>query len=379
MSRVVICGFICNNDVALSELLLRYGIDVKIIRPISKRIDNFASFSGKLDRLTPDKISYVASSLEFVKEIIFEKCFISISGAANGMISPWWDLVYKLPGMPKIINLTSGSDITEFARENNLNGRRYRKLIRNSFHNYISPYPEAIKTIQQLKVPNYTIMRCPYYLMEKWNGQQFSIDGPIHFFHASNLDWGVTDDNPKRNSTKGNDKFIKAMARAIQNGMNLKCTMLDRGPDRKEAKKLIASLGVSEYFTFLPSLTQGELQESLLKADIVVDQFDVGFAGGIAYEAMALAKPVMVYINEECWPLVYNDKPPVLNCYTEQNIYDVIVKWNNRGALQKLGESAERWVRKYHNVHQADFSEFILRICIAAGFKWPQLDSNNQL
>ena len=104
----------------------------------------------------------------------------------------------------------------------------------------------------------------------------------------------------------------------------------------------------------------------------MVDQFDVGALGGIACEAMAQAKPVMIYIDKNYWPLVYDEEPPVINCHTEDEIYNAILEWADKKKLQDLSERAEKWVRKYHDVHTADFSEFILRVCLAAGLEWPR-------
>ncbi|WP_010304057.1 glycosyltransferase [Candidatus Odyssella thessalonicensis] len=380
MKKIIVCGPLCNNDVALSELLIRYGLNPIILRSTANKIDSFNHFAGSVKGLCEDNIIYVDSSLDFLKEVMNADLIISISGAAINFISPWWDLYYKLPCRPKIINLTTGSDITELAREKSFRGWRYRTFIKQTDHNYISPYPEAIKTLQQLGISNFSMMRCPYYLLGEYHIKSVkpTHSGALTFLHASNLDWGVTDNTPHRNSTKGNNKFINAFAKAVSQGMNIRCRILDRGPDRHIAKKLIHSLGVDEYFEFLPQLTQGELKYLIETSDIIVDQFDVGFAGGITYEAMAQAKPVMLYIDKDCWPLVYDEAPPIINCQTENEIYQAILEWTDREKLQNLGNRAERWVRRYHDVHTADFSEFILRICLAADIEWPQKDLAKQ-
>ena len=52
--------------------------------------------------------------------------------------------------------------------------------------------------------------------------------------------------------------------------------------------------------------------------------------------------------------------------------------YKDKKKLKDLGEKAEKWVRKYHDVHTADFSEFILRVCLAAGLEWPRKDLAEQ-
>ena len=55
----------------------------------------------------------------------------------------------------------------------------------------------------------------------------------------SNIDFGVNDSGLKRNSTKGNDKFIKAFIKAYKKNKNIKCLILNRGPDKDVAKEYI--------------------------------------------------------------------------------------------------------------------------------------------
>ena len=49
------------------------------------------------------------------------------------------------------------------------------------------------------------------------------------FFMASHLDWGVVDNAAGRNSTKRNDRFIKAFARYVSERGRGHAVILDRG------------------------------------------------------------------------------------------------------------------------------------------------------
>jgi len=77
--------------------------------------------------------------------------------------------------------------------------------------------------------------------------------------------------------------------------------------------------------------------------------FDVGGLGGIAVEAMSMAKPVMIYIEENCQKILYPELSPVLNCHTEDEIYEQIMKCVDRTFLEGLGKKASQWVHRYHN------------------------------
>lgn len=276
--------------------------------------------------------------------------------------------------------ITQGSDITEYINGNSLYAKFYKYFLKKSVFNLFSPYKHALYNLHKHHIYNVFFACHPHKL--PICSQENIEDSPfkkLTLFHCSNLDWGETDNKQGRNSTKGNDRFLRAFHRAVTSGLtNIHCYILDRGPDKELVKKYITENNLEEYFTWHKSMKRDELHNFINKVDIVVDQFDVGGLGGIACEAMAQAKPVMIYIDENCWPLVYNEEPPVINCHTEDEIYNAILEWSDKKKLKNLGEKAEKWVRKYHDVHTADFSEFILRVCLAAGLEWPRKDLAKQ-
>jgi glycosyltransferase involved in cell wall biosynthesis len=64
---------------------------------------------------------------------------------------------------------------------------------------------------------------------------------------------------------------------------------------------------------------------------------------------MSTGKPVMIYIERNCARLIYPDDPPILNCHSEEEIYEQIMKCADRQFLERLGKEAREWVYKYHN------------------------------
>ena len=62
-----------------------------------------------------------------------------------------------------------------------------------------------------------------------------------------------------------------------------------------------------------------------------------------------MKKPVMIYVDENCSKILYSDPPPILNCHTEEEIFQQIMKCSDRVFLQTLGKQAMEWVYKYHH------------------------------
>ena len=78
----------------------------------------------------------------------------------------------------------------------------------------------------------------------------------IRLFHGSNFDWNYTDFGLRRNSIKGNDKFIRAFVRAVRAGYDLELTALDRGPDRAVARAMFEHAGVVDRVSWKSHLSR---------------------------------------------------------------------------------------------------------------------------
>ncbi|MBN2374458.1 glycosyltransferase family 4 protein [bacterium] len=179
--------------------------------------------------------------------------------------------------------------------------------------------------------------------------REYSSDSKTLFFMASHLDWGVVDNANGRKSTKGNDRFIKAFARYLKDNGNAHAFILDRGPDKMIARQLVSQMGISSCVTFLPEMQKDELIKHFRLADVVVDQFDVGAFGTTALEAMSCAKPVMIYIKNQCADKCYPERAPILNAQTEDEIYVQIKLASNRTYREEIGQKAREWIMKYHD------------------------------
>ena len=353
---ILIIGDLAGNDIILAEQFSSKGLKCCVLRRGDKKnsLNKITPLPNYHKYFHPEEIIYYNSKFEFKKYLKQSCLIISFTGSVISGLGPFLWLLRKILFLPPIINITTGSDITELAVEKSINGFFYRQYLKSSSLNCCVSYPHALKNIVRLKVENVIFLPWPFNLIPQDKSSiklpNPVIDNhPISFFHPSNLDWKFNDSGEFRNSSKGNDRFIKAFARAIHNGLNAQCVILDRGPDKDIAKTLISELNVEDKFIWKTHLSREELFKEYQNCDVVVDQFDVGGFGGMAIEAMSLGKPLLMYCNENCMKLVYNEFPPVLNCYTDDEIFQKIMSCEDRNYLFKIGVDTLKWVNKYHN------------------------------
>ena len=96
----------------------------------------------------------------------------------------------------------------------------------------------------------------------------------------------------------------------------------------------------------VPNLEAKEIYE---EADIIADQFIIGFHGYFALEGMALGKPVLCYIREEEY-LIDPEECPIINCPAHSIETVLISLLKNPSSLHTLGRAGREYVEKYHSI-----------------------------
>ena len=120
---------------------------------------------------------------------------------------------------------------------------------------------------------------------------------PLNLFMMSNLDFGITDNKPGRNSIKATDNVFRALSLFVAAGGRAHLTAIDRGPDREVARRLVNELGLTGHVTFKAPLSEEERLRHLADADIVLDQFHLGAFGLGALEAMSMGRPLITFLH----------------------------------------------------------------------------------
>jgi glycosyltransferase involved in cell wall biosynthesis len=85
-------------------------------------------------------------------------------------------------------------------------------------------------------------------------------------------------------------------------------------------------------------------------ADIIFDQCLIGFHGYFALEAMAIGKPVMVFIRYPQKYLVNPHECPIVNTPVHELRSNILMLVKNRQLLRDLGEQGRRYIEKYYSL-----------------------------
>ncbi len=154
---------------------------------------------------------------------------------------------------------------------------------------------------------------------------------------------------------KGNDILLRGFADAIDQGVDSRLVLLDRGgsPDQESARRLIHELGMFDLVEWLSSGTSAgftwrELADLYRSADLVVDEFG-GWYGLIALEGASCGKSVLNHVSADAMASMYPDGHPFLQARTAQDVRDVITMLTDPDRRAVIGSASREWVLEHHD------------------------------
>ena len=346
---VLLFGDLRSHDLTFGEFVCRRGLSVCVARLRERTADCSKLEEKGFKVLTSNNIVTVDSPGQLVQLARKAKMVVTFTGSF-GMFLKWRWPLRKVLGIPPVVNIPTGSDFSELLDESSKVGWFYRYFVGTCDLNFGWTYPNILKNIVRHRIKNLAFMRYPYWLpvvpREDKSNQRLH---RLRYFHPSHLDFRITDPGAHRNSSKGNDRFLRAFVRALKDGLDAECVILDRGSDRQIARQMVQASGCAERFIWKEQPAREQLFREMSLADVVVDQFDVGGLGQIAIEAMAIGRPVMIYLHEGCSNIIYAKRPPVISARTEDEIYHQIMTHVDREGLRRVGSAAREWVYANHS------------------------------
>lgn len=374
-TRVAVLGTLCSLDLLLTELLVRQGVDATALRPASAAsIDS--RDAEQFPSVTPDRVQTYRSGLDLLRRLRrydFAFTYTAQLGFDAGRLRRTYPVLQRL-GWPAYAAVCSGSDIMERAIESGAGGRIQRATMRAAAVNVVPNYPVALSNAARLRLPNVAVLPLMQSALTPSElralprgGPSFRRDGDdLLLLHPSHLDWNETDGRPGRVSTKGNDRFFRALAVAIERiRRRVRVIVLDRGADRGAARRLVGELGLEDVVTWHEPLTRARLFDAIRDVDLVVDQFDVGGLGMTSWEAMALGTPVLMHLDARLDRLVHDEPTPVLAATTTEEIAAQLERAADPRELAEARARVAAWVERHHAAEY--LPQYLLYAALATG------------
>ena len=173
---------------------------------------------------------------------------------------------------------------------------------------------------------------------------------PLIFFCPSRHEWSNGSDS------KRSDRVIRAFGRYVREaepaGLPAAALVLTEwGTDVRASKQLCRELGIEGRVVWRHPMHKMRLLEYYRAADIVLDQFHdaVGSFGTVTVEAMACARPVIMYFNPQVHEWCLEENPPIQSALTTPEIYGRLVALAGSAERRAaVGAQSRAWVERWH-------------------------------
>ena len=193
-------------------------------------------------------------------------------------------------------------------------------------------------------------------------------------FHPSRLMVNRAPHYVETGQWKGNDRLVEGFARFVASarGANPALVLIERGSpaDVREVKTLIERLGIGTHVIWLRGphpygFDRGELLPFYSIADVVADEFGIGWFGSVVVEGLAMGKPVLCYLDDRVMKQLY-PWHPVLTPRSPHEIAACLLElWRDPGERRNRGERGRQWAVEFHSFEGAS-ARYVLQVQQAA-------------
>lgn len=132
----------------------------------------------------------------------------------------------------------------------------------------------------------------------------------------------------------------------------------DVSPDVLTARKMIQELGIEKNVIWIKGdQRDGFARNELIKfysiADVVADDFGIGWFGAVVLEGLSVGKPVLSYVDEKVMSTLY-PWHPLLSNNTRQGNFNLLKQlYDNPDQRVELGIKGRKWIEQFHSKKSA--------------------------
>jgi glycosyltransferase involved in cell wall biosynthesis len=168
------------------------------------------------------------------------------------------------------------------------------------------------------------------------------------FSHVRHV-WGVR--SWPHPDLKGTDRLLRGIALFKQRnpGISVNLITFEYGTHVRESKALVAELRLGDSVHWFPKTLRKDLMCGVLGADVICAEFEYSWlSSGVVYEALAMAKPILGFRNDELYRGQYPSLYPIMNARSPERICARLEQYMSAPeAHRAMGERGLQWYRDH--------------------------------
>lgn len=261
-----------------------------------------------------------------------------------------------------------------------------RRGIRRATEIWTQPFSPFVDALERLQVEEARIK--PLYFPLILDSATFAFDGQARhtadegmrriaqerkfiLFHPSRL---MMNDHPHlkaKGQWKRNDLLLEGYAKflARTGAKDAALVLLDRSASTEieRAKAIIERLGIGEHVFWLKApralgFTRAEMIKLYSLADVVADDFGIGWFGSVVLEGLSISRPVISYVDEAVMDQLY-PWHPILSPRTADEVGNhLALLYTQPSYRSAVGQKGREWIEQFHAPQSAS-QLYVEQIC----------------
>jgi glycosyltransferase involved in cell wall biosynthesis len=252
-----------------------------------------------------------------------------------------------------------------------------RRGIRRATEIWVQPFAPYVNGLKPLDIEQGRML--PIYFPLIMNIEKFQLDEKASDRDDENIRQIVTNYNfvlfhPSRilikadpwlkavGEWKQNELLFHGFAKFLKQSQSEQSVLVmpdsDLSPDIALAKEIIKDLGIEKNVLWIkPPRPSGFTHDELIRfysiADVVADDFGIGWFGSIALEALSMSRPLISYIDEQVMQCLY-PWHPILSAKSPDAIAKHLMDlYTNAEYRRKVGSQGRQWIEEFHSAQNA--------------------------
>ena len=125
-------------------------------------------------------------------------------------------------------------------------------------------------------------------------------------------------------------------------------------PDIERAKAIVKELSIEKNVLWIKGgnpegFTRHELVKFYSIADVVADDFGIGWFGSVVLEGLSVGKPVLSYVDEKVMSILY-PWHPLLSSNTRKGNFELLRQlYTDKEFRDKQGMLGKEWIEMFHS------------------------------
>lgn len=149
---------------------------------------------------------------------------------------------------------------------------------------------------------------------------------------------------------KGAQVAIEGFARFAAREPRARLIALGWGTDKASTLARLSELGLADRVLLLPIAGKRRLARYLRAADVLIEQFALGYYGASGLEAMASGLPVVMRVERDQYEALAQSPPPVLDAATGEDVCaQLLLLAGSEEMRRKIGARSRAWFLECHS------------------------------